>query len=71
MLFVECDRSDCQPEANCVSRSWRLRAIVVVEGRQSDPSPSTKGMIVFIAPKVYPSLTSFIAVLYAHLRHKS
>ena len=45
--------------------------MVVVKGRQSDLSPSTQGMIVFITPKVYRSHTSFISVLYAHLRHKN
>ena len=60
MPCVEGDRSDCQPEASSIARSRRL---VVVEGWQSDLSPSTQGMIVFITPKVYRSLTLFISVL--------
>ena len=30
--WVEGDRSDCQPKANSIARSRRLRAMVVVEG---------------------------------------
>ena len=41
MPCVEGDRSDCQPEASSIARSRRLRAMVVVEGWQSDLSPST------------------------------
>ena len=63
MPFVEGDRSDCQPEASSIARSRRLRAMVVVQDCQSDLSPSTQGMIVFITPKVYRSLTLFISVL--------
>ena len=32
MPCVEGDRSDCQPEANSIARSRRLRAVVVVKG---------------------------------------
>ena len=32
MLCVEGDRPDCQPEANSITRSRRLRAMVIVEG---------------------------------------
>ena len=67
MPCAESDRSDCQPYASSVARSRRLRAVVVVEGWQSDLSPSTQGMIVFIAPEVNRSLTLFISVLQAHL----
>ena len=41
MPCVEGDRSDCQPEASSIARSRRLRAMVVVEGWQSDLLPST------------------------------
>ena len=40
MPCVEGDRSDCQPEESSIARSRRLRAMVVVKGRQSDLSPS-------------------------------
>ena len=63
MPCVEGDKSDCQPTASSIAQSWRLRAMVVLEGWQSDLSPSTEGMIVFITPKVYLSLTLFISVL--------
>ena len=63
MPCVEDDRSDYQPEANSVVCSRRLWAVVVVDGRQSDLSPSTQGMIVFITPKVNLSLNMFIFVL--------
>ena len=55
MPCVQGDRSDCQPEASSIGN-------VVIEGRQSDLSPSAQGMIVFITPKVYRSLTLFISV---------
>ena len=32
MSCVEGDRSDCQPEANSMAGSLRLRAVVAVEG---------------------------------------
>ena len=63
MPCVEGDISDCQAEANSVARSWRLSAMVVVEGRQSDLSSSTQDMIVLITPKANRSLDLFICVL--------
>ena len=63
MPRVEGNRSDCQPEASSTARSRRLRAVVVVEGSQSDLSPSTQGMNIFIIPKVNRSLILFISVL--------
>ena len=63
MPCVEGDKSDCQPEASSIARSQRLRAVVIVEGSQSDLSLSTQGMIVFIRSKVNRSLTLFISVL--------
>ena len=59
MPCVEADKSDCQFEKSSI----RLQAMVVVEGRQSDLSPSTQDMIVFITLKVNRSLTLFIFVL--------
>ena len=41
MPCVEGDISDCQPKGSSISRSLRLRAMVAVEGLQSDLSPST------------------------------
>ena len=60
MACVDCNRSDYQPEANSTARSRRLRAVVVVEGCQSDLSHSTQGVIVFITPKVNRSLTFLV-----------
>ena len=60
MPCVEGDRSDCQPEASSIARSRRLRAMVVVEGSQSDLSPSTQGMIVFY----YTESLSFTHLVY-------
>ena len=36
MPCLEGDRSDSQPEANSITRSWRPRAMMVVEGWLSD-----------------------------------
>ena len=59
---MPCDRSDCQPEANSIAQSRRLRAVIVIEGRQSDLSPSTQGMIVFITHTESLSFTHLIYI---------
>ena len=51
MPCVEGDRSDCQPKASSIARSRRLRAMVVVEGWQSDLSPQHRAWLFLLHRK--------------------
>ena len=61
MPCVEGDRADCQPEPSSTARSRRQWWLSRVDNLICHPQH--KGMIVFITPKVYRSLTMFISVL--------
>ena len=63
MLFYEDDIADCPFKAKYIAWNRRLSAVVIVEDWQSDVSPSTQSMIVFIATIIYSSLTLFLSEL--------
>ena len=69
MPFVEDDKVNFQPEAKSTAQSWRLMAIVIVEGWQSNVSPSTLDLIIFLALKVLHLFTLSVYVPYVHLKH--